>query len=209
MKKLVLILFALILAIPLLKTKGQVTTNSSGLAQTYQDVEQAYVAQVQGKEMSKEQEEKILKTMPNEMRAKLEEIKKLDKNKYYQLLRNRFPFGVGNFGEDNKLVEVYGLAYAGEKEKKEKELEIDVELLALKLKNADSNSQQKIKSDLSEKLSELFDIKEAQKQNEVQRLEKRLQELKESLQVRKQNKSEIVQSRIQKLLGDSKYLRWE
>lgn len=209
MKKLVLVFFAMILIVPPLKTTGQNTTGSSGITSTYQDVERAYIAQVQGKEMSKEQEEKILKTMSEEMKTKLGEIKKLDKNKYYQLLRSRFPWGVGNIGSDNSLVEVYGLAFSGENEKKEKELEIDVELLALKIKNADKDSQQKIKNELSSKLADLFDMKEEKKQKEIQQLEKRLQDLKESLQYRKQNKNEIVQRRIQELLGDSKYLRWE
>jgi len=160
-------------------------------------------------ELSKETEEKILKTLSPEMRAKLEEIKKLDKNKYHQLLRTSFPFGVGNIGEDNKLVEVFGLAYSGEQEKKQKELEIDVELLALRYKNADGGNQAKIKNELSSKLSELFDVKESKKQEEVKQLEKRLQELKESLAARKQNKNEIVARRVQELLGDVKYLKWE
>ncbi len=206
MKNYIIVFVVMLLA----SSKGfpQTSSYSSGQAENlYKELAQAY--SLQGKEMSKEEEEKILKTFSSELRSKFEEIKKLDKNKYYHLLRTKFPFGVGNFGPNKEEVEVYGLAWASDNEKKETNIEIDVELLALKLKNSESELKHKIKSELSEKLGNLFEVKEAKKQKEVERLEKRLQELKESLRYRKQNKNEIVQRRMQELLGDSKYLRWE
>jgi len=174
----------------------------------YKETEGVYLAQVQGKELSKEEEEKLLKNLTPEVRSKLEEVKKLNKEKYYQLLRTSFPFGYLTTAFSNQ--EVYtGLLNAGENFKKEKELEIDAELLALKIKNAEGNTQQKLKSELAGVLNQLFDIKEKKKETEIKQLEKRLQELKESIQARKQNKNEIVQRRIQEMLGDSRYLRWE
>lgn len=154
-------------------------------------------------EMSKEEEEKLLKAVPAEVRQKLEEIKKIDKKKYTHLLRN---YNFGFVGWTTQLDDSFSLK---KDSSKEKELEIDVELLVLKYKNGDDNNKAKLKTDLNAKLAELFDLKEVKKQEEVKRLEKRLQELKESLQLRKQNKGEIVNKRIQELLGDSKYLRWE
>lgn len=206
MKKLTILFVLVMFAIPFVKTLPQETSNNSGtLAQVYSELAHNYT--VQGKEMSKEEEEKLLKSLTPETRAKMEEIKKLNKNKYFQLLRTSFPFGVMSSGYGETAFA--GLYNASENQKKEKELEIDAELLALKGKGADANTQQKIKSDLTNTLNQLFDIRETQKQEEVKRLEKRLQELKESLQARKQNKNEIVQRRIQELLGDSRYLRWE
>ncbi len=163
-----------------------------------------------GKEVSKEQEEKILQSLSLEMKAKLLEIKKLDKNKYQQLLRG-FPYGYfSSWSYDgNKPALIAGLEGSDKSYKKEKELEIDVELLALKYKGQDSQSQQKTKTELYSKLSELFEIKESDKEADIKKLEKRLSELKESLKERKQNKEEIVQRRIQELLKDAKYLRWE
>jgi len=182
----------------------QAATYSSGNAESlYKELAQAYT--IQGKEMSKEEEEKILKTVSPELRSKLEEIKKLNKNKYYHLLRTSLPYGIASWTE----AEAIGLNKSSEKYVKEKELEIEVELLALKYKEADSNVKEKIKNDMTGALGVLFNIREEQKQEEVKRLEKRLQELKESLQARKQVKSEIVQRRIQELLGDSKYLKWD
>jgi len=206
MKKLTGILIFTLLVLPFVKTLPQETKSSSGtLAQVYTDLTQTY--SLQGGELSKKEEEERLSRLTPEVRAKMEEIKKLNKNKYNQLLRSSFPFGV--MRNYSGVLEDVGLFNAGENQKKEKELEIDAELLALKYKAADANSQQKMKNDLTNTLNQLFDIREAQKQDEVKRLQKRLQELQESLQARKQNKNEIVQRRIQELLGDSKYLRWE
>lgn len=174
----------------------------------YKEADDIYLAQVQGKELSKQEEEKLLKNLTPEVRSKLEEIKKLNKEKYYQLLRTSFPFGYLTTTFNNQ--EVYsGLFNSGENLKKEKELEIDAELLALKIKNGDGNTQQKLKSELTGVLNQLFDIKEKRKEAEIKQLEKRLQELRESIQARKQNKNEIVQRRIQEMLGDSRYLNWE
>ena len=218
MKKLVLILIAIIIAGPQLKTNGQFSSSSRGLSSEYQDAEHAYSVRVQGKEMSKEEEEKYLKNLSPEMKAKFEEVKKLNKNKYYQLLRESSYLSKMDYYFTQSAQSSTGRAFSvyeetakerNEQMKKQKELEIDVEIYALKYKSADNASQQKIKSDLQTTLNQLFDIREAQKQEEVKSMEKRLQELKESLQGRKQNKNEIVQRRIQELLGDSKYLRWE
>ena len=166
---------------------------------------------VGGKEMSKEEEQKLLSKLSPEMKSKFEEIKKLNKDKYYQLLRQTNFYGLWSVSEDAPVAisgNFFNSSERSEQYKKQKELEINVELLALKYKNANSSEQSKIKSDLSNTLSQLFEMREAQKQEEVKQLEKRLQDLKESLQMRKQNKEEIVNRRIQELLGNSKYLRW-
>ncbi len=201
MKKLTSLFVFVMLVVPFVKTLPQETTNNTGaLAQIYSELAHGY--SVQGKEMSKE-EEKLLKTIPAEIKTKLEEVKKLNKNKYYELLRI-FPYGVASFNGPFE-----GLIGSQPDLIKQKELEVYVELLSLKYKNSDASVQSKLKSDLLAKLSELFEIREAQKEREVKKLEERLRDLKKSLQARKQNKNEIVQRRIQELLGDSKYLRWE
>lgn len=199
-----------IVAIVILLCGKQVMPQGSGysLGETeslYKELAQAYT--VQGKEMSKEEEKKILNSLSAEFKSKLEEIKKLNKNKYYQLLREIFysaPYIVAGLSAEEA-----GAKEEFTQQKKEQELEIEMELLTLKCKNTDKAEQQKLKFDLQGVLNKLFDIRESQKQDEVKRLEKRLQELKESLQVRKQKKDEIVQRRIQELLGDSKYLKWD
>jgi len=212
MKKLLTLIIIVILVMPSSKTLAQNQNDNEALAQVY-----SKLAQAQGGEMTKDEEEKLLKNLSPEMKAKLEEVKKLNKNKYYQLLREASQVNSWNayFAAENYSVSRTLSPFAeaskerNEQLKKQKELEINVEIYALKYKNADNANQQKIKSDLQTALNQLFDIRESQKQDEVKQLEKRLQELKESLQTRKQNKNEIVQRRIQELLGDSKYLQWE
>ncbi|RJQ62435.1 MAG: hypothetical protein C4517_06475 [Stygiobacter sp.] len=205
-RKMILLVIALLLC-GSRQILPQAATYSSGNAESlYKELAQAYT--VQGKEMSKDEEEKLLKNLSSEMKEKLEEIKKLNKEKYQQLLRSSSYANVFSTGYA-QAEGVFGLRGLSEKYRKGQELEIDMELLTLKYKNADKTEQQKLKSDLQVVLNKLFDIRESQKEGEVINLEKRLQELKESLQVRKQKKDEIVQRRIQELLGDSKYLKWD
>jgi len=191
--------------------------SSSGysLGQTeslYSELAQAYT--IQGKEMSKEEEEKLLKNLSSDMKAKLEEVKKIDKNKYFSLLRQvgyqrsyLEPFNTSGFAS----VAGYELGSKAnlEQHKRKVELEFNVEYLALKCKGSDGNDKQSFKKQLAETLTDLFEIRESEKQREVKNLENRLAELKESLQVRKQKKDEIVQRRVQELTGDSKFLKWD
>jgi len=190
------------------KLNAQTSETYKEYLSQYKETDNIYLTQIQGKELSKEEEEKLLKNLSPGIRAKMEEIKKLNKNKYYQLLRTSFPFGYLATTFSNQE-EYTGLLNSNENLKKEKELEIEAELLALKIKNVEGGSQQKLKNDLAGILNQLFDLREIRKEIEVKQLEKRLQELKESLQARKQNKNEIVQRRIQEMIGDSRYLRWE
>ena len=156
--------------------------------------------------INKEQEEKILIKLPPEAKSKMEEIKKLDEVKYYQLLNS---FKNGNFLDfTDPIISWHEPSTTKKDLKKEKLLEIDVQLLALKYKNADAASKSKIKKDLTATLSDLFDIREAKKQEQVKRLENRLEKLNESLEARKKNKDVIIERRIQELCGDSKYLEW-
>ncbi len=203
-KQIVIIILIFLILMPATKLYSQVSSGHSDRSErVYNELMSVYSG-----DLTKEEEEKLLKNLSPETRTKLEEIKKLNKNKYNQLLRETTFYGALTYWDKNTPA-VLDFRKQTEETKKQKELEIDVELLALKYKNADSGNQSKIKSELSSKLSELFDIKELKKQEEVKQLEKRLQELKESLIARKQNKNEIVARRVQELLGDAKYLKWD
>ena len=203
-KEIVIITLLFLVMMPVIKLYSQISSGHSDRAErVYSELMPVY-----GGDLTKEEEEKLLKNLSSETRAKLEEIKKLNKNKYNQLLRETAFYGAITY-LDTDAPAILDFRKQTEGTKKQKELEIDVELLALRYKNADGGNQAKIKNELSSKLSELFDVKESKKQEEVKQLEKRLQELKESLAARKQNKNEIVARRVQELLGDVKYLKWE
>lgn len=168
----------------------------------------------EGRELSKEDEEKYLKKYSAEARAKLEEIKKLDKNKYYSILRG----GGLNFLYDGRASGfVYDIARGNyntqksaydELSTKQRDAEVDVELAVVKYKKADAASQAKLRTELYNALARLFDIRESYKQEEIKSLEKRLQELKESLNERKQNRDNIVTRRLKELLNERDELRW-
>lgn len=171
---------------------------------------------VYGGELTQEEEDKYLKKFSPEVRAKLEEIKKLNKNKYNQLLRSQgFFLGSDFYNSAVSLYETQRGEYSsrkfdqqGESSKKQTEVEIDVELILLKYKSADETQRQKLRGDLYNALVKLFDIRESFKQEEIKSLEKRLQELKESLNTRKQNRENIVSRRIKELLNEKDELRW-
>ena len=154
-------------------------------------------------QMSEEEEKEYLKSLDPEQRADLEEIKKLNKERYYDLLREAhftrfdFPF-IGKREKEEK-----------ETEKKIVEYNISTELLGLKYQKANDSEKSKIKSELIKKLGELFELKELQRKNEVAQLQKELEELKKSLEVRKNNKDAIVQKRFNELTGVGDYLDWD
>jgi hypothetical protein len=208
MKRVLFVLVSWIILVPDLELGAQTSNSYKEDLSQHKNAGSIYLPQVQGKELSKEEEEKLLKNLTPEVRAMLEEIKKLNKNKYYQLLRSTFPFGNLITGYINQEV-LASLPRPGENLKREKELEIEAELLALRIKKADRTAQPKLRNELVGVLNELFDIKETKKEAEIKQLEQRLQELKESILARKENKNEIIQRRIQEMLGDSRYYRWE
>jgi hypothetical protein len=138
-----------------------------------------------------------------ELLEKLEQIKQKNQNKYQTLLReayfknSRFP----HWERRNK--EQF------ERQQKILDLEIQSESLALDYKDTDGNKKQSVKKELQKVLSELFELREKDRKEDVARLEKELQELKESLQIRANKKNEIIERRIEDLLGENKYLDWD
>jgi hypothetical protein len=155
-------------------------------------------------QMSEDEEREYLKSLNPNLRADLEEIKKLNKERYYDLLRDahftRFDFPFMGKREKEEM----------EVEKRIAEYNISTELLGLKYQTAANNSaKSEIKGVLIKKLGELFELKETQRKMEVAQLQKELEELKKSLEVRKNNKDAIVQKRFNELTGMGDYLDWD
>jgi hypothetical protein len=153
-------------------------------------------------ELSPSQEKELLKDIMPKLKKELEGIKKLNKMKYFTLLQDLhfrnldIPF----FGKRNKE--------AIERSRKIGELEVETESLGLKYQNADKPDKSTIKTDLKNKLNELFELRESNRKEEVGQLENRLSELKKTLQERRENKEEIVKKRMLELLGESKNIEW-
>jgi hypothetical protein len=154
-------------------------------------------------EMKEEDEKKLLKNLNETLRKNLEQIKKVNKEKYIDLLREsqfkniKIPFIV----KHEKLMQ--------ERENKIFEAEVEVEALAAKHKNTTEKEQRKIKQELKKELNNLFDLKEERRKQEVEELQKELSELKKSLEVRLRNKDKIIERRMQELLEEDQYLEWD
>jgi Rad3-related DNA helicase len=90
-----------------------------------------------------------------------------------------------------------------------RQLEERSQVLGRNYREAGDADKAKIETELEQILSELFDLREENRQAEVKRLEERLQELKESLEVRRKNKEKIIERRLAQLTGKSRYLDWD
>lgn len=153
--------------------------------------------------MSEEEEKELLKNLNQDMKDQLRTIKNVNKNKYYQLLREsqfknlKIPFLVKRDKEIQK------------RNQRIFELEVKTQALAAKYQSAAKAKQQKIRNDLKQQLSILFEKKEEDRKQEVEKLAQELDELKKSLEIRMKNKSDIINRRIEELLHEDKYLDWD
>lgn len=152
--------------------------------------------------VSLEQERKILEDLKPRLKKEMEKIKKLNKLKYHQLLMdNQFRnFEFPLFGKRSKEDR--------ERLKKITELEIETESMALEYKKADKSEREKIKQNLQTKLSELFELREDNRKEEVKDLEGRLSELNKTLDERRKNKDKIIQNRLLDLTGEDETTEW-
>lgn len=62
--------------------------------------------------------------------------------------------------------------------------------------------------EIRRKLSELFDLREEDKRDEIKKLEKQVNDLERKLRERKSRKKDIVNSRLRELLGEPNNLKW-
>ena len=93
-------------------------------------------------------------------------------------------------------------------QEKEK-LAIQTKELVDQYKSTENESQkEELKSQITELLNKIFDIRQQNREKEIQRLEERLAEAKANNEKRLQNKEEIVAERLNELLGEEKWMQW-
>jgi hypothetical protein len=154
-------------------------------------------------ELSEKEEQKLLQELNEELKKHLTELKKYDKEEYIELLREsqyrnmRYPFATSR--EKEML----------QRERKIFELEVATRSLSAKYNSDKSADKSKLKSQLTTTISELFDLKELNRQSQVKELERELASLKKELDVRSKNKTEIIRRRVQELLGEDDFLDWD
>lgn len=70
------------------------------------------------------------------------------------------------------------------------------------------DEKQRIKSQLTDVLNQLFDVREKNKQGEIKHLEEELARLKSTMTDRQKNKNQIVTERLKEMLDEMDSLKW-
>jgi hypothetical protein len=92
---------------------------------------------------------------------------------------------------------------------KTRKLESECFQLAEQYRNAKDEAAKKgLKDQMTQKLSDLFDAREAERAQKIKRQEEELKRLKDELEKRKVNKQGIVEKRLQEMTGEQGDLGW-
>ncbi|MBI9070839.1 MAG: hypothetical protein JEY94_04535 [Melioribacteraceae bacterium] len=152
-----------------------------------------------------QEEQKYLAKFNAETRSNLEKIKTFNKDKYRYLLRDGYfrRMEPGSYFWKKADKQYF------ERQNKISELNIATEALAAEYHRANESKKTELRKKLKIELSKLFDLREAERKEELARLEQEMLELKTSLKVRTEKKDMILDRRIQSLLGEEDYLDWD
>jgi hypothetical protein len=97
-----------------------------------------------------------------------------------------------------------------ERESKLRELERQSHELGESYRRAQDEATRKtLRSNLSNVITQLFDLREMNRQEEVKRMEAELKRLKDTLVQRQKNRADIIERRIQQLTGEAGAMEWE
>ncbi|MBI3268722.1 MAG: hypothetical protein HYZ53_06850 [Planctomycetes bacterium] len=80
--------------------------------------------------------------------------------------------------------------------------------LAARIKRAPEGDKVVLKKELKELLSQVFDLREAEREAEVKELERQVAKLRERIAKRKESRDKIIQGRAAELLGEREDLDW-
>jgi hypothetical protein len=90
-----------------------------------------------------------------------------------------------------------------------RELEAESRSLGRDYRDASGAAKAETLKELRTVVEELFDLREKERQREIEKLEERLQSLKSTLDTRKKNKDKIVSHRVDELTGKAKQYEWD
>ncbi len=97
-----------------------------------------------------------------------------------------------------------------ERESKIRELERQGQELGESYRKAQDEAARKmLRGNLASIITQLFDLREMNRQEEVKRMEAELARLKETLVQRQKNRAGIIERRIQQLAGEAGAMEWE
>ncbi len=83
-----------------------------------------------------------------------------------------------------------------------------IKMSVLYKETKDAPKQQTIEKELSAKVEQLFDLREAQREKDIQRMTQDLTEMKKKLEERRLQKKQIVKKRLDQLLSRKDELEW-
>lgn len=157
--------------------------------------------------LTPEQEQEALDhvkaTYPEEKYQKLLELKGTRDMLYHRLLMRAYR----EMQYVDQLKERDPEQYEAMQEKEK--LEKQTKELVDQYKSTENESQkEELKNQITELLNKIFDIRQQNREKEIQRLEERLAEAKANNEKRLQNKEEIVAERLNELLGEEKWMQW-
>jgi len=157
-----------------------------------------------GENIDAQEETRIFEKLSPEVKVELLKVKDINAESYNDLLRDaqfvNFEIYPGFMESSEK--ELY------QNERKVDELELQTRAIGIQYQYASQENKQYLKNKILPMLEMLFDLKEKQREMEVNMLEKELTQLKESLIVRKKNKDDIILRRFSELTGTDEYLDW-
>jgi hypothetical protein len=76
-------------------------------------------------------------------------------------------------------------------------------------KAQDEAARKMLRGNLASVITQLFDLREMNRQEEVKRMEAELKRLKDTLVQRQKNRADIIERRIQQLTGEAGAMEWE
>lgn len=140
----------------------------------------------------------LLKETEPELLAHLDELKKENKEKYFAMLKEIYHKikGLSELKKNNPE--------AFERLIMKSKLERGSFELAEKIrsKKIPEEKKEKLIEHLRDMLNKLFDLNEAERENELRELEKRIKELKTNIEKRRKNKDEFIEKRLRDLLDE-------
>lgn len=190
------------------------------------------VSTLNGQEKRREQPKELLQNL----QAPLQTIKDLEKelgpdweNRILEDVKNEYPAELDNLQRwKSKNPQKYQQKLIKLRQEIRRELRLKVEdpqryrsarqqheldhlcdnLAQQYLETKDKQRQIEIKNELRNKLSELFILREMEKEARIAELEREIKQLKEMGTLRRQKQQEIIEQRLNELLGEGDELEW-
>jgi len=157
----------------------------------------------QGMPMLDEETEKLLKELDPERLERLNHLREVDPPAYMRLLeetqRERIKLRELKERDPQRYEQVI----------QERKMETEIKGLAGQYRKSQDNSEkEELKKQIKTKMEKLFDLREAQREIEIKRLEEQLTKLREKMKVRKANRDKIIERRQRELIGEDDDMGW-